>query len=436
MINELANQLNDTISREAPVVYGMLSELGHRIYFPSKGILSQAAEAGKMAKKFNATIGTAKENGTAMNLPCVMDDLPGFSPNVLLYAPSSGVPEVRKAWKNKILHDNPSLTGVPISNPVVTNGLSHALSLVGDLFINPGDKVLIPDLNWDNYLLNFQDRLQAELCYYSFFDGEHLNTAAFDRALQEIPAGDKVFIVLNFPNNPTGYTPIEEEGEALAKSLIAAAERGVRVIALIDDAYYGLFYDSRCMTESLFCKIAGKHENLLAVKADAATKECYVWGLRVGFLTFAVAGAAEGAAVYTALEPKTAGIIRSAISNCSSLSQRVVANALNSPDFYNQRAEKAEVMRRRCECVRKTLAEHPEYGAYFQAYPFNSGYFMCIRTLKTPAEELRRYLLANYETGGIAMGEYNLRLAFSCLEEEQIPALFDTIYKALEEMEK
>ncbi|MBO7741525.1 MAG: aminotransferase class I/II-fold pyridoxal phosphate-dependent enzyme [Victivallales bacterium] len=431
----MANLLNDTISAEAPVVYSMLSDLGRRIYFPSKGILSQAAEAGKMAKKFNATIGTAKESGTAMNLPCVMEDLPGFSPNVLLYAPSPGVPALRQAWKNKVLHDNPSLAGVPVSSPVVTNGLSHALSLAGDMFINPGDKVLIPDLNWDNYLLNFQDRLQAELCYYPFFDGDHLNTAAFDKALQEIPAGEKVFIVLNFPNNPTGYTPVEEEGDALAASLIAAAERGVRVIALIDDAYYGLFYDSRCMTESLFCRIAGKHENLLAIKADAATKECYVWGLRVGFLTFAVAGAAEGCALYTALEQKVAGIIRSAISNCASLSQQIVAKALNSPDFYEQRAAKAAVMQKRCECVRRTLEAHPEYSRYFQAYPFNSGYFMCIRTLKTPAEELRRYLLTNYETGGIAMGEYNLRLAFSCLEEEQIPELFDTIYKALAEIE-
>ena len=35
------------------------------------------------------------------------------------------------------------------------------------------------------------------------------------------------------------------------------------------------------------------HENILAVKGDAATKEEMVWGFRVGFLTFNSAGLSE-----------------------------------------------------------------------------------------------------------------------------------------------
>lgn len=414
----------------------MFSDLGRRIYFPSKGILSQSAEAKKKAHKFNATIGTASESELAMGLDCVMNQLPGFSTNeALLYAPSSGRPDLRQAWKAKLLHDNPSLAGTPISLPVPTNGLTHAIALIGDLFLNPGDTVLIPNMNWDNYLLNFQDRLQAKIEFFNFFKDGGLDTQAFADAVAAVPAGAKLFTVLNFPNNPSGYTPLEDEAAALAETLLAAAARGVKIIAVIDDAYYGLFYDPRCITESLFTRIAGRHENLLAIKADAATKECYVWGLRVGFITYAVAGAAEDAPVYKALEAKTSGLIRSTISNGSELSQLIVARALKDPDFYNQRAAKAEVMQARCNCVTQLLQEHPEYSEYFQAYPFNSGYFMCIKVLKTDAETLRQHLLDSHGIGGIAVSASNFRIAFSCLEKEQLPELFAAVYQACREID-
>ena len=435
MLNELAIALNDQIQAVNPVAYELLSDLGKRIYFPSKGILSQSGEAKTLAKKFNATIGTALSNHQAMCLPCVMDSLPGLSPNdALLYAPSYGQKPLREAWKAKVIHDNPSLAEIPFSLPVVTNGLSHALALAGDLFLNPGDPVLLPDMNWDNYLLNYSDRLQADLHYWKFFQDGHLNTDAFAQALAYFAPGQKLFVVLNFPNNPTGYTPLEREGQALADALLATAERGVKLVTLIDDAYYGLFFDPGCMKESLFCKIAGKSRNLLAIKADAATKECYVWGLRTGFLAFAIGGAEAASALFTALEAKAAGLVRATISNCSALSQKVVTNALTSGKFYEQRAANVAIMHERCAAVAQTLAEHPEYREYFVAYPFNSGYFMCIKVLKTTTGKLRRLLLDRYATGGIAMTDTDFRLAFSCVEKEQIPELFQTIYQACKEL--
>ena len=296
------------------------------------------------------------------------------------------------------------------------------------------DAVLLPDMNWDNYLLNYSDRLQANLHYWTFFKDGHLNTQAFAQALKEYAAGQKVFAILNFPNNPTGYTPLESEAQALADALLETAERGVKVVALIDDAYYGLFFDPACQQESLFCKIAGKSRNLLAIKADAATKECYVWGLRIGFLSFAIGGAEADSPLYSALEAKTAGLIRATVSNCSALSQKVIVKALTSGKFYEQRAANVAIMHERCNAVMQTLTAHPEYREYFVAYPFNSGYFMCIKILKTTAQKLRRLLLGRYATGGIAMSETDLRLAFSCVEKEQIPELFETIYQACKDL--
>ena len=436
-MNELAEQLNEQIRSVNPVAFEMLSDLGKRIYFPSKGILSQSAEAKKLATNFNATIGTALNGKVAMNLPCVMNSLPGISPNdALLYAPSYGQKPLREAWKAKILHDNPSLEGVPFSLPVVANGLTHALSLVGDLFVNPGDTVLMPNLNWDNYLLNFEDRLQANLEFFTFFEGNHINVKEFTAHLDKVPAGQKIVVILNFPNNPTGYTPSEAEGEALAEILLKTAERGVKVVAVVDDAYYGLFYAPDAMTQSLFCKIAGKSRNLMVIKADAATKECYVWGLRVGFISFAIGGAEKDSPLFTAMEAKAAGIVRAIISNGPALSQKLVADALTNPDFYAQRQKCVDTMRGRYEKVVEVLKAHPEYAEFFEPYPYNSGYFMCVHFARLEADVVRRHLLQHYGAGCIAIGRENLRVAFSSLSEDQVEPLFETIYKACRDLAK
>ncbi len=430
-MNPLALELNEKINSVNPLVFEMLSELGKRIYFPSKGILSQSAEAKKLATKYNASIGTALESGEAMYLSSVMEQVSGFSPDdALLYAPSPGLPELRELWRQKNLHDNPDLQGVPCSLPVVCNGLSGALSVAADLFINPGDTVLLPDMNWDNYLLNFEDRCSAKLQYCNFFAGQGLDLPAFRAALEVHNPGSKLLVILNFPNNPSGYTATESEGCALAQALLDTAERGVKVIALVDDAYYSLFFDQEAMQQSIFSKLAGKHPNLLALKADAATKEVYVWGLRVGFLTFSIGGADANSPLYSALETKAAGIIRSTISNCSILSQKIICQALRNPEFYAQRSEKASLMRRRALKVREVLAKHNEYAEHFVAYPFNSGYFMCLRLSKVDSETLRKRLLSQYGVGTIAITTTNLRIAFSCLEEGEIEDLFALIYQA------
>jgi len=62
------------------------------------------------------------------------------------------------------------------------------------------------------------------------------------------------------------------------------AEAGCNIVAITDDAYFGLFYEDS-LKESLFGKLANLHPRILAVKLDGATKEEFVWGFRTGFIT-------------------------------------------------------------------------------------------------------------------------------------------------------
>lgn len=434
-MNPLASELNDLIKKENPHVLEMLSTLGREMYFP-KGILSQSAEAKQKAKKFNATLGVATENGHMMGLSSLLKQVPGHSADeVLNYAPVAGIPELRNAWKEKDLRDNPSLQGKSWSLPVVTNGLTHGLSIMADLFCEPGDALLLPDQIWGNYRLTFSLRRGAQISTFPFYAAGGFNVAGLKQALDQLRAAgkSKVIVLLNFPNNPTGYSVTRAEGQGIAEALKATAEAGMNVLAIVDDAYFGLFYEPAVLPESLFSLLAGLHPRLLAVKADAATKEVFVWGLRIGFLSFAVAGAAPDSPLYAALEKKVSGEIRGVMSNCSMLSQRVVLKALQSPTFYEERAARKALLGARAAEVKRVLAD-PKFDAAWTMYPFNSGYFMCLKLKKVTAEALRKHLLDRHGVGAIATGEQDLRIAFSCVEKEQIAELFGIIYKGATEL--
>jgi aspartate/methionine/tyrosine aminotransferase len=169
------------------------------------------------------------------------------------------------------------------------------------------------------------------------------------------------------------------------------------------------------------------HPNLLAVKIDGATKEDYVWGFRVGFLTYGVKGGTP--ALYDALEAKTGGAIRGNISNASNPAQSLLVRSWTSGEYEAEMADKFNLLRRRYRAVRETLAAHPEYAEQFVALPFNSGYFMCIRPLRADAEQLRQTLLKDYSTGTINFGGI-LRIAFSATPTAKIAPLFENIYNA------
>jgi aspartate/methionine/tyrosine aminotransferase len=431
MTTALANELNRAIQKDAPDVFQMLSGLGRELYFP-KGILTQSAEAKQKAGRYNATIGIAKENGVAMHLPCVMRQLGSLPPDEALpYAPSPGLPALRAKWRDHVLAANPSLAGQPISLPVVTCGVTHGLSLVADLFADAGDTVLIPDQVWGNYNMVFRVRRDARMVKYPFFaPSGGLDTRGFASVVEAESARGKLVVLLNFPNNPTGYSPTEAEALALCDTLIAAANRGCRLVVVCDDAYFGLYYAPEVMRESLFARLAGKHPRLLPIKLDGATKEVFVWGLRVAFITFAAPG---GAPVHEAIEKKVAGCIRGTISNVSQASQSILVRAMNDPAYAQEKQARFEVLRARAARVKQVLADD-RYASAWTPYPFNSGYFMCLRLRDLNAEAYRLRLLDRCGIGVIATAPTDIRVAFSCIEEKDVADLFERMFQCAREM--
>jgi aspartate/methionine/tyrosine aminotransferase len=433
-IRPLATALNETIERENPYLYSMLSEFGKRLYFP-KGILAQSAEAKDKAKRYDATIGIARENGKPMFLPSVMHYFNELTPGeALTYAPATGRPDLRKKWREEMLNKNPSLKGKKFSTPIVTAGVTHALSLVGDLFVDKGDMVLMPDKFWENYELLFGVRCQAQMAVYPFFNAAGgFNIEALRQALATRAGSWKTILIFNFPNNPTGYSASKTEIEQIAALLRETAEEGRNLVVVADDAYFGLFYGEDVARESLFAKLVGCHERLLAVKVDGPTKEEFVWGFRTGMLTFGARAFLSDEALYQALEKKVAGAIRSAVSNCSHVAQSVLAKALSTESCMTERREKQGILEARAKKVQAILAS-PKYAELWEPYPFNAGYFMCLKLRGLDAETYRKHLLEKYGVGVIADGERDIRIAFSSVDEGQLEDLYAVLATAAREL--
>ncbi|MCG8470925.1 MAG: aminotransferase class I/II-fold pyridoxal phosphate-dependent enzyme [Desulfobacterales bacterium] len=434
-MNEIARQLNDEIVKGSQPLMGMLSEVGKNLFFP-KGILSQGAEAKQKAHRINATIGIAKEEGGIMCLPSVTKSIDGLTPeNSLTYAPSFGIPALRKAWKENLVTKNPSLEGKEVSLPVVTCGITHSIAIVADLWLDPGDVVILPNMMWGNYNLILSVRKGVTLSKYTLFtEAGGFNLEAFEAKVKEEAANrDKITVLLNFPQNPTGYTVTVDEAKKIADILEEVAAGGTKVIAVTDDAYFGLFFEEETLKESIFSLLVGRHENLLAIKMDGATKEDYVWGLRVAFITYGVTPCDNLSAIYDALEKKTAGAIRGNISNASHLSQSIVLEAMKTDGYWESKGAKGEILKARANKVRE-VACASEYEDAWSVYPFNSGYFMCICVKGVDAEELRVHLLDKYGVGLISLGSTDIRVAFSCIELDDVKELFDTIYKGVQEL--
>jgi len=436
-MNPIASELNQTLQTSAPDLYEMLSSIGKNLFFP-KGILSQSAEAREKAHRINATIGIATEAGKTMHFPSIMAGLNGIEPEqALTYAPSFGIAPLRRAWAESLRRKNPSLSEARFSLPVVTNGITHAISVFADLWVDPDDVVILPDMMWGNYNMILSVRKAARIVTYPLFSQTGgFNLEGFAETVhREARTHRKIIVLLNFPQNPTGYTISKAEGEEIRRILTeTAAAGGARIIAVLDDAYFGLFYEEDTLKESLFTRLCDQDPRLLAIKLDGATKESFAWGLRVGFITYGSKIASNTEAVYEALEKKTAGAVRGSISNASHLSQTLVLRSMENEAHEREHAEKFEILRSRAERIKKILREDRYRGA-FEAYPFNSGYFMCIRLKNVDAETLRCHLLDRYGVGLISIGAENLRIAFSCLEEADIPLLFDTILKGIEDLE-
>ena len=97
------------------------------------------------------------------------------------------------------------------STDLVVSGKAHWKDIDGELFRSLGRAIH-----------EFRET-------FPFFKGQGFDVGAFGAALEQNARDrEKLVVLLNFPNNPTGYMPTDAEGDGIVEALVARAEAGTR----------------------------------------------------------------------------------------------------------------------------------------------------------------------------------------------------------------
>ncbi len=436
-------------------IFDMLSDFGKEICQPP-GIIEWSARAKKEAE-INATVGVAtgkpseytdslSEETTIFHLSVIHDQFNKFNPDqVFSYAPVIGIPAVRQNWGKWICYkhrsDNPELESI-ITNPMVTPGITMGIYVLCRLFLSPGEKAVIPDKRWGNYDAIIKRNLGAEIQSFPMFFNHSFNYNGMKETIVQIAKSqNKVFLILNFPHNPTGYSPDNVSIKKICAALEEAVkESGKPLVVVTDDAYEGFVYDDspKC---SIFSYLANINKNILAIKVDGITKELLFWGGRLGMITFAIPPYfGNKKSIETELENKVVGLVRSTISNSTKVIQEAVASIISEPDkFIKERNRVVSSVGERAIAFKKELEKNicPE----ITPDPFNSGFFAFLNIKNISADKVADFLLRKHRIGVIPIENKNeningIRITFSSVSKEDIPKLVVGINETVDKLKK
>ena len=411
------------------------SKLGENIILP-QDVLIQSKETSVVPNAVNATIGIATDNKKALSLPSINEVIKELSTtDYLPYSPTPGLLKIREVWKEKIFKENSVINPEYLSLPMVTTGITQGIDIVANLFSEKDDALLLPNLFWQNYAQIFTIKLGNNIYKYNQFDNENnFNLSDFKHTLYNIKE-NKISIILNFPNNPTGYTPSTEELTQLVSiiDVFAKENPNKNLIIISDDAYFGLFFEENHKTSTLSATYRlVDNNNCLVVKLDGITKEYYGWGLRVGFITYYTS---DDELRKIVLE-KTQGYLRSTTSSPSNLSQQIALRLLESSQAKQEKTYNDSIIEERYHILKEAIAKY-NLDNDVTILPFNSGYFF---TIKMPehidAHKFRLKFLNDYKYGVYSMDDSHIRIAFSCLDKELIPDLIKNFKLCIKEFSK
>ncbi|MFT9114868.1 MAG: pyridoxal phosphate-dependent aminotransferase [Acetobacter malorum] len=239
------------------------------------------------------------------------------------YPPQAGKPALKKAVRNKFLRENN--LDYALDEILIANGGKQIIFDAIMATCNPGDEVVLPTPYW----ISYAD--QARLAGASVVqvpckeeNGFRLLAKDLDAAITERTK----WVILNFPNNPSGTCCPRADMEAIAAVLL----KHPNVWIMTDDIYEHLVYDG-----FEFCTIAQVEPRLKdrVLTVNGVSKAYAMTGWRVGY-----GGGPKKliAAMNNMQGQSTSGI--------NTLAQAAAVAALEGPqDFLKDRAREYQTRR-------------------------------------------------------------------------------------------
>ena len=195
------------------------------------------------------------------------------------YTQNFGLPALREALAaySSRLHQP-----TQAANIAVTSSGVSALMLIAQLLLNPADRVVIVTPLWPN-LVEIPKILNAESVTVSLkldtTGPEPSWTLDLDELLDALTPGTRA-LLLNSPNNPTGWTITREQQEII---LAHCRKHGIWLMA--DDVYERLVYDEssgQTACAPSFLDIADPNERV--VSTNSFSKSWLMTGWRLGWM--------------------------------------------------------------------------------------------------------------------------------------------------------
>ena len=259
------------------------------------------------------------------------------------YTTTWGHKGLREAIARKVKDYN-GISADPEKGITITCGSTEALAAAVFGLTNPGDRIVVPDPFYENYV---PDAVMAS-CELTYFPFGGRDLVLDEEGLKNAMATRPKLVVLNTPNNPTGRVMSKEQ-----LKLIADLCEDAKTIAVTDEIYEHIIYDGKKHVS--LASLGNMHERTVTV--SGASKSYSVTGWRVGW------------AIAEAKLTDAMRKVHDYFTICAPTPlQEALVTALNfSPSYYNRLSEAYD---RKRKMIMKILDEaglqyiRPE-GAYY-----------------------------------------------------------------------
>jgi aromatic-amino-acid transaminase len=320
----------------------------------------------------NATIGALMDDdGVLCTLPTVLETLKrNQTTETAGYAPISGLPAYREAVIHDLFGSSPLASqAVAATTPGGTGAVYQAVVN----FLEPGQKMLVPNFFWGPYREITAHSRRALDPFPMFADDGGFDIAGMAAGLERhLAIQGRALVVLNFPcHNPTGYTLSADEWARITEVVSDAGEKGP-VTVLIDAAYMEFGGDdARGWVEAVPALL----RNATVLVAWTASKSMAQYGARLG----AIVGLHRDPSEVEQMENAFGFTCRATWSNSSHVGQRSVAELLTDPTLAarvgRERAEISALLQSRIDAFNEHASK-----AGIPTPRFDAGFFVAVFT--------------------------------------------------------
>jgi aspartate/methionine/tyrosine aminotransferase len=335
-----------------------------------------------------------------------------------------------------------------ITLPLITSGVTNGIFLSCSMFLNPKEYIIAPNKRWENYDNIVEKYLGAKIKPFEFIKNQEFDLESFNTAIDEVAeVQTKIVIILNFPNNPTGYVPKREEAQNIINLLVKKQRRLKKpIVVLVDDAYEPYIFTEDGIKQSIFYNLHKLEEDIIPVKLDGATKELLLYGARIGFLTIGLKpnwtkNSEELHILMKEIDNILSGFDRIIISNSNHFYQTLIVKLFKEQGIKNilkMRNKVYTLLKSRYELLNSELKKinNPDISID----PSSGGFFIFINLnpSKIRASEFTEFLLRNYKVGVIPIEKpqenvNGIRIAFCSIDLKNITEFVYRIDQALKQ---